>query len=218
MRRYSLPSININAETVVLANGKFPCHPLSLHFLDNCQHLVSCDGATNKLVATGRIPHAIVGDCDSLSKENKERFKSIIQQIEEQETNDLTKAINFCVKNGWHKIIILGATGMREDHTIGNISLLSEYMSLADVSMVTDYGIFVAIDNTSLFESYKGQQVSIFPLDSQPISSQGLVYKIEKQIFTRWWQATLNESEGDEFCIETEGSVIVFREFKKNEQ
>lgn len=213
MKKYTLPYINTETETVILANGKFPKSPIPLSILDNCKHLISCDGATNKLVTSNRTPHAIVGDCDSLSDENKDRFEHIIHRFADQETNDLTKAVNFSVANGWKDITILGATGEREDHTIANISLLCEYMPLANVKMVTDYGVFVAINNTSAFESYKGQQISLFCLDKLPISVKNLVYKIDNQVFDRWWQASLNESESDEFIVETEGLVIVYRLF-----
>lgn len=216
MKRYTLPSINKKVETVILANGKFPEHEIALAILDNCTNLVSCDGATNKLVQTNRIPLAIVGDCDSLTDENKEKFASRIRYVTEQETNDLTKAVNYCVEKGWKDIIILGATGEREDHTIGNISLLCEYMQIADVKMVTDYGVFVAINKTSTFDSYKGQQVSLFCLDSSPLTVEGLVYKIENKSFNRWWQATLNEAESSQFSVKTEGMVIVYRELQNN--
>lgn len=213
MKKYTLPHINTKVETVIVANGKFPTYPIPLSILDNAKNIISCDGATNKLVESNRSPHAIVGDCDSLSKENKAKFANIIHPNADQETNDLTKAVNFCVQNGWKSITILGATGEREDHTIGNISLLCEYLPLAEVKIVTDYGVFVAINKTSAFASHKGQQVSLFCLDKLPISAKGLVYKIENKIFDRWWQATLNESEGEEFTVETVGLVIVYRLF-----
>lgn len=218
MKKYTLPDINKISETVILANGNFPTHKIPLSILDSCTRLIACDGATNKLVEYGKFPHVIVGDCDSLSNENKKRFSTIIHKIDEQETNDLTKAVHFCINNGWKDIIILGATGEREDHTIGNISLLSEYLPLANVTMVTNFGIIVAINKNSSFESYIGQQVSLFPLDRKPISTKNLKYKIDNQVFDRWWQATLNESESNEFFVETEGTVIIYRAFKNTEE
>lgn len=213
MKKYPLPTLNKNIKTVILANGKFPTHPTPLHILDNCINLVSCDGATNKLTASNREPNAIVGDCDSLTEANKKRFAKIIHRVSDQETNDLTKAVNYCVSKNLIDIIILGATGEREDHTLGNISLLCEYQQIANTEMITDHGIFVAINKTSKFESYKGQQVSIFCLDNLPISTKGLKYSIDNKTFTRWWQATLNESENTEFIVETTGNIIVYREF-----
>ena len=68
-------------------------------------------------------PEAIVGDLDSLSPEIAERFADRLYQDSEQDTNDLTKAVRWCIDKGYEEIVILGATGKREDHTIANISL-----------------------------------------------------------------------------------------------
>lgn len=213
MKKYVLPVTNQKTKTVILANGEFPSHPLPLSILNNCDYLVCCDGAVNNLNMTIKEPDAIVGDCDSLSEENQKRFANIIHRISEQETNDLTKAVRFCIQQNRKKITILGATGKREDHTIANISLLCEYMKECDVEMITDYGIFIAIDNTSVFESRKGQQVSLFCIDRCRISSQHLLYPINNQTFTNWWQASLNETTENQFIINTEGRTIVYRAF-----
>lgn len=213
MRKYNLPDITQQTDTVILANGDFPTSPLALSILDNCKYLVCCDGATNNLPGTIKAPDAIVGDCDSLSEENRKRYAKIIHRIAEQETNDLTKAVHFCLHRGRKNISILGATGKREDHTIANISLLCEYMYEANVQMITDYGIFVGIDYNSLFESRKGQQVSLFCIDRCTVTSYNLLYPIKDRIFSNWWQATLNEAAEDEFEIQTNGRMVVYRAF-----
>ena len=59
----------------------------------------------------------------------------------DQETNDQTKAVNYLMEKGFRRIAIVGATGRREDHTLGNISLLMEYMRMGQkYVMYTDYG------------------------------------------------------------------------------
>ncbi len=211
MTHYILPDTHTVAETVILANGLFPTHPIPLSILRNASYIVCCDGAIDNLSQTKIEPHAIVGDCDSLSEENRKRFATILHPVSEQETNDLTKAVNFSVAQGRKDIIILGATGKREDHTIGNISLLCEYQSYANVLMISDYGCFVPITRPATFDSVKGQQVSIFCIDPKPISSEGLMYPISEQIFTNWWQATLNESLSDKFTIYPSGRTILYR-------
>lgn len=213
MKKYKLPTVNQQTETVILANGEFPSHPVPLAILYNCNYLVCCDGAIDNLVKTGKKPDAIVGDCDSMSEENRVRFADIIHRISEQETNDLTKAVHFCLQQNRKKITILGATGKREDHTIANVSLLCEYMKEADVEMITDYGVFIGIGGNSAFESYKEQQVSLFCIDKCAITSRNLEYAINNQIFTNWWQASLNEATEDEFIIEVDGRIIVYRAF-----
>lgn len=213
MKRYNLPYPYGETETVILANGEFPAHPVALAILNNSKYLVCCDGAINNLAKTNLIPDAIVGDCDSLSEDSLSKFADIIHRISEQETNDLTKAVQFCIKQGKRNITILGATGKREDHTIANISLLCDYMKDAEVEMVTDYGVFVAIDSDSIFESEVKQQVSLFSIDKMPLTSHNLAYPINNHVFTNWWQATLNECTDTEFTIETKGRAVVYRAF-----
>lgn len=208
MKRYQYLN---NVETVILANGEFPNTPLTLSILQKASFIVCCDGAINKLGKTNFTPSAIVGDCDSLSSENKVKYKDILHINPDQETNDLTKSIIFCVSKGLKDIIILGATGKREDHTIANISLLTEYIDNVDVKIVTDYGIFIPIKEDSEFESFNGQQVSIFTINpSTQITTIGLKYPVVKREFTNWWQGTLNESVGDLFQIKTNGKIIIY--------
>ena len=140
-----------------------------------------------------------------------ERYASLIHSETEQETNDLSKAFRFCLSQERKRITIMGATGKREDHTIGNVSLLADYMEKAEVNMMTDYGIFVPIKEDSMFESYIGQQISIFNMNSTVLFAEGLAYPLS--VFTNWWQGTLNEALAKHFIIRTEGKVLVFRTF-----
>ena len=45
------------------------------------------------------------------------------------------------------------------------------------------------------------------------VSADGLLYPIQHRCFCYWWEATLNESLGDEFTItlEGEGSLLVYQ-------
>lgn len=198
---------------VIVANGRFPQHTIPLSIIQRASYIVCCDGAADTFIEHGGIPDAIVGDCDSISEENKIRFTDRLFPNKEQETNDLTKSVLFCVGNGRKNITIVGGTGMREDHTIGNISLLAEYVLIADVKMITNYGVFTPISSVARFRSFPGEKVSIFAMDQKPITTSGLKYHIQNRILTNWWQGTLNESLGDSFTIDPRGRVIVFQVF-----
>ncbi|RNC64058.1 thiamine diphosphokinase [Proteiniphilum sp. X52] len=202
---------NKTATTVIIANGRFPSHPVPLSCIKEAEFIICCDGAANDFIARGGVPDAIVGDCDSISEENRIRFADILHPNPDQETNDLTKSVQFCVENGRREIIIVGGTGKREDHTLGNISLLADYAELAEVIMLTNWGIFTPIHSTTVFKSYKGEQVSIFSIDPKKLTTHNLKYPVEGRILTNWWQGSLNESLGDSFSIDPEGRVIVFQ-------
>jgi len=200
--------------TVIVADGTFPTHEIPLGFIKNATRIVCCDGSTQNLLLAGMQPDAIVGDLDSLSDELAVRYADRIFLDESQETNDLTKAVTWCCEMGYREIVIVGATGKREDHTIGNISLLVEYMKEANVKMVTDTGIFLSYLKSSEISSFQGQQISIFSIDPETeVTSFGLRYPLNKTKIKNWWFATLNEALGDSFSLEFNGRLIVYKKF-----
>ena len=201
-------------KTIILADGAFPKNEKLLRILREADRVICCDGAAFKLIDFGREPDAIVGDMDSLSDELKFRFRDRIFHSSDQETNDLTKAVRFCDSQNYQEIAILGATGMREDHTLGNISLLADYSKrMGDICLLTDYGRMDAIHESRNFACLPGQQISIFSLTPDTrITVHGLLYPIEGRSLNSWWQGTLNQAIGDNFRIEIDrGSLLVYR-------
>jgi thiamine pyrophosphokinase len=200
--------------TVVLADGDFPAHPAALALLRDAERLVCCDGAAKTLTDNGQEPNYIVGDMDSLPANLQLRYKHCIRRDPDQTTNDLSKAVHFCVQQQWTEITVLGATGKREDHTIANIALSVAYVKQAKVQLITNHGIFVPILQTTTFESVEKQQVSVFSLTPATIFTfRGVKYPLTSSPLPCWWQGTLNEACGREFTVEmNEGAAIVFRE------
>lgn len=199
-------------QAVVVANGDYPTHLVPLRYINEASYLISCDGAADQLISKGIIPDFIVGDGDSISLTNKDKYSSIIKIYTEQETNDLTKAITFLMNRGYNDITIVGATGKREDHTLGNISLLMEYIQNIKVKMITDYGVFYpCIDHFQEIITL-GSQVSIINFGATHLKTNSLVYPIRD--FTNWWQGTLNESSKELVEIDGHGRFLVFVAFK----
>ena len=196
-------------EAVILANGDYPSNEKPLQILEEAPIVVCCDGGANEYIAKGHLPNIIIGDGDSLSEENRLKHASLLHHIPDQETNDQTKAVQYLLAQGKRKIAIVGATGKREDHTIGNVSLLMEYMRMgAVVRSYTDYGVFIPCKDTCTFNCNIGQQVSIFNFTAKNLQSEGLAYPIYD--FTSWWQGTLNECTDTSFTIKAEGEYLLF--------
>jgi thiamine pyrophosphokinase len=206
--------------TVIVADGSFPVHEIPLGYLKIASRVICCDGSAESVVKAGFEPDAIVGDMDSLSKELKKRFAGRIFKDSNQDTNDLTKALTWCIKRNYTDIVIIGATGKREDHTIGNISLLTEYINDVNIIMVTDTGVFRPLRESAEISSFPGQQVSIFAIDpATELTSSGLRYPLQKTKVKNWWVATLNEATGEKFKLEfNDGRVIVYLKFPENDR
>lgn len=87
-------------DAVILGNGEYPTHSMPETMLIMAPYVVCCDGSADEHIRRGFTPDAIIGDGDSLSPENKERFRTIFHQIDDQETNDQTKAVHFLLDQG----------------------------------------------------------------------------------------------------------------------
>lgn len=204
-------------KTVILANGKFPEHKVPLNILREANTIVCCDGAVAKLEMFGLTPNAVVGDLDSITSELKTKYADRLFHFPDQNINDLTKAVNWCKNNGFYEFIIIGATGMREDHALGNIGLLTSYVHMGlNVQMVTDYGFFTPILQQTWFESFEGQAVSIFsPRNETRVTSQNLEYPLNNLQISDLWMGTLNKSLGNWFELSfAPGPLIVFQSHK----
>ncbi len=214
--RINVNAMQVRERVVILANGRFPEGDLPLGYLKSADSIICCDGAVASLLAYGLEPVVIVGDMDSISSELSEKYADIlICDKEDQDSNDLTKAVRYCISKDIDEIVILGATGLREDHTIGNISLLLEYADFLNVKMVSDFGIFLCVQSGDEITSYPGQQISIFANNSElAISSKGLKYPLDDTRLPNWWRGTLNECLSDLFSLSFDANrVLVFLEY-----
>lgn len=198
------------AEAVILAAGDYPTRAELLDILHNSSRVICCDSAAEEFMRkSGRKPWRIVGDLDSLPCSLQEELAEIIVHEEEQETNDLSKAVRYALSQGVTRAKILGATGRREDHTLGNISLLIDFMHQGlDVEMLTDYGHFVPCHDHFSMRLPLGTQVSIFAFGAQGFVGEGLRYPLHD--FTSLWQGTLNETTAEEVSIQANGDFLVF--------
>ena len=200
------------AEAIILAAGDFPSHAVPLQALEQYRNrVICCDGAAEALLKAGFYPETVIGDGDSLSPEMRTKLSDRFICDTNQDTNDLTKAFRYALSRNYKRLYILGATGKREDHTLGNISLLADYLDYAEVRMLTDYGTLIPVTGNSIFTSYPGQQISVFCMDQSPLTVSGLKWPIKNRIVNRWWEATLNEALSDRFEIKTNGKVVVFQ-------
>ncbi len=198
--------MNTQFDVVIVANGEFPIHEIPLGILKSAKHIVACDGAIKN------VPQAevVVGDGDSVPPE----FHDRLIKIEEQEDNDLTKATLFCMQQGWKRIAYLGCTGLREDHTLGNIALLMRYYREMGISgtIFTDHGFFSPSQGDCTFQSFPGQQVSIFNFGSTCLRSEGL--KWNSYAYKEWWQGTLNESLTNHFSVQADSYYLVYQTYE----
>ena len=82
---------------VIAANGETP-EGEALETLKSAERVIACDGAYARLKSLGIEPDFVVGDCDSISDEDRRALGSKLVRVDEQETNDLEKAFRFAIE------------------------------------------------------------------------------------------------------------------------
>lgn len=205
-------------EAVIIGNGDFPKKEYPRELLRRADVIVCCDGALkaflrnrDSIFTNHRDPDVVIGDMDSIPPKLFKEYSRITVKEEEQETNDQTKAFRYILEHfpQIKTVHILGATGRREDHTIGNLGQIMEYARLYGASghpeedqvyvdAVSDFSTaFALTDSCELFVG-QGRAVSLFsPDNSLKIKSKGLVWKTDEVVFDNWWKATLNRASDD---------------------
>lgn len=199
---------------VILCDGVFPKTEYPRYLMRMADFIICCDGALVKFLRNSkaifgeeRLPDLVIGDMDTLSMKMQKKYAHIIRKEEEQEHNDQTKAVRWAISNieDIEYIYILGATGGRPEHTVGNAGLLMEYTRMFDLEgrgimmeSVSDFGTMFAVTDTVSLDCGEGRQISIFsPDNTLKISSEGLAWPTDEVVFDNWWKATLNRASQD---------------------
>ena len=213
--------------TIILANGEFPKKDgEAWQLLVGAKRVVCCDGAADAYRRRfRRWPDVIVGDFDSIvpsassptgvdtgrlssaSRRGRRRYGVMVVHIPDQDTNDLEKAMTYCAKQGWRNPIIVGATGKREDHAIGNVFRALDY----GCEIVTETGRFVPVCGKATFKVAKGAAVSIFaPNPKTRMTSKGLEWPLDEVRFRNLYCATLNWTTATRVSLTATHPVYVY--------
>ena len=85
--------------------------------------MIYCDGGLRHIAALGRGADLIVGDFDS--HENPHAAAETIVLPHEKDDTDSYYAAKEALRRGYRDFLLLGASGARLDHTLGNLALLA---------------------------------------------------------------------------------------------
>jgi thiamine pyrophosphokinase len=115
-------------KAVVVAHGDV--EPQDRAQLDGAELIVAADGGTLALERWGVVPHAIVGDLDSLGMERALEYGSrgvaVVPFSAEKDESDLELAIAHATEAKADEIVLLGVFGgARFDHELANTLLIA---------------------------------------------------------------------------------------------
>ncbi len=201
--------MSLKAPVVILADGAFPTHRQPLEALKRAGTLICCDGAANHMLGRSPEPGVVIGDLDSISDEARSLFSDRLIERPSQQSGDLEKALKWTAEQGVNAVTILGAFGLRNDHSLANLLMLWFDFGV-DITLLTDSGQFIVVRATRTLPSFKGQIVSLFPESHRVrITTTGLAYPLSNASLPAPHKGLSNRSLGQSFSVEVSGGPIL---------
>lgn len=163
----------------------FACDWIETHPYD---YMIAADSGMNFLYRNQIVPNLIAGDFDSVNSESLEVF-SRMNEVEMLRLNpikddtDTEFVIREAIRRGAKEITILGATGTRLDHVLGNMHLLGigikEQVSISLVDAHNRIRI-IEKEHTIWKAEQFGDFVSLLPIcgDVKGVTLQGMKYPL----------------------------------------
>lgn len=169
-------------QVLILCNGKAPSQQLLREYRANAEYFIAADGGGNIARQYNLVPDVVIGDLDSFEERSGDAFEVI--QDPDQYANDLEKALQLARQEQATHVHVLGATGLRLDHTLKNLSVLKQFHDYFEVlRMRDDFGEIRLLDPAFEEAFEPGTQLSLFPLSGRVsgITTAGLKYPLNDE-------------------------------------
>ena len=171
---------SLDSSSVLIANGKKPKNKKIIEILKNAKNVICVDNGYELASELNITPSVVIGDLDSVDI-NKISKDILIIKDEDQNTNDLEKALNYCLSKNIRDIILVGATGERDDQNLATILVSLEYIEQLNIEILSDLYSIEFVNGERDFEAIPMGEVSLISMDKEnTITTQGLKYNLEK--------------------------------------
>ncbi len=171
--------------SIIVANGTLTPTPAIRSLLDNTDLIIAADGGAVHLQKLNILPHVIIGDLDSITRETRQWVESkkipIITHPTRKDQTDTELCIDHAIEKGVTHLTLLGVTGQRMDHTLANICLLRRMADCNIQAKIVDNNNEIYLVTRELvIQGQKGDLLSIIPITEQVsgLSLRGLAYPL----------------------------------------
>ncbi|MBR5113619.1 MAG: thiamine diphosphokinase [Clostridia bacterium] len=155
------------------------------NLLRNDDYVIYCDSGLKHKEALGIAPSLIIGDFDSWEK--PETDIEIITLPTIKDDTDTVYAVKEAIKRGFDEFLLIGVTGGRLDHTLGNLSiLLNLFKQGKKVTAADDYSIITAVGEKSEYISCEFAFFSLLAIDGEAggVTIKNAKYPLEDAVIT----------------------------------
>lgn len=210
----------MDKHAVIISNGNIGSYESYKKYLDGADLIICADGGAHHARSLGVMPHLLIGDFDSVSPDDLKHFKDagveIVEFPVEKDMTDTELAVEIAMERGYRKVVIIGGTGTRLDHTLSNIFLLKKLFDAGAKGIVVDgHNEVMLVDHKVILEREENTKVTLLPLSekAEGITTKGLYYPLNNaQIQFGSSLGVSNEFIGDTAEISlTRGLLLVIK-------
>lgn len=176
---------------VLLANGPLTPSPAIRQVISTADRLIGVDGGSRHLRHLGVRPHLAVGDMDSIPADLLQDYRQAGVELHlhppKKDATDLELALELAITRGATSISILGGTGGRLDHTLGNLFLLARCLPTGIPACIMDQEQCIHLtDQTLTLIGAVGDTLSLLPATPEAcgVSLAGLEYPLQDATLT----------------------------------
>lgn len=160
---------------VIVGGARISNYAAICKYLNENDFNVFCDSGLDHLNGLGIKPNLIIGDFDSHAK--PETDVETITLPREKDDTDTFFAAKEGIKRGFDEFLLIGVTGGRLDHTLGNISVLLYLEALGKKAVIVDdYSELEIISHSA----YIDDSYSYFSLLAVSGTAKGIMIKNAK--------------------------------------
>ncbi|WP_251860339.1 thiamine diphosphokinase [Clostridium sp. Marseille-Q2269] len=161
-------------KSIVIAGGKPPSKTLLQEEMKNASYIICADSGANCLYQYDITPDFILGDMDSIDKKVFSYFKdkgvNMDQYPKDKDFTDGLIALNKAIELKSDNISLLGCTGSRIDHVLGNLGFLQ-------ICLKNNIKAYIKDENNEIFLTDKS--ISLSPRKSNYFSLQAYGGNVE---------------------------------------
>ena len=188
-----MPKKQEQRRCILIGAGDLTVGELKLREGDYC---IALDGGLGYCDFLQVEPDLIIGDFDSVTKEEQKALEEIekaapervIRLKPEKDDTDMLYALKYALEQGFREFRIYAATGGRLDHTLANIQCLLYLKNHGAVGYLMDgNGMIMVLKNESVsFQENLEGYLSLFSLREQAegVTIKGMKYPLQDYVMT----------------------------------
>lgn len=197
----------------VIFSGAKECYLDPEAGLAPSDYVIACDRGYLHAIRAGIAPDLAVGDFDSYRGKIGEGTK-VFRASPQKDDTDTMLAVKTALDLGFSRIILLGATGGRIDHTLANISAAAFIAQRGGDCVIYDENFRIHAIKNSLLRLPKGRfpVLSVFSHrdTAEGVWLRGVKYPLQNAVLTNTFPLGVsNEFEEDYAEIQVENGILI---------